>query len=188
MRPPRIPLYAQVIIGVVLGAIVGLAMGETTSVLRITTGALGELGMLVIRALKMLAVPLVLFAIMDSIVRSDEITGRNGLRLIVICLVNVSVAFAIGLTLMNVFEPGVAFYGHLDELATGLPAGREAPAGTTLSVLANLSNWIPRSIAEPFTENNVIAVVLVAIFAGAAIRVIRRDPEAGPAMANVVSL
>ncbi|MGE0550521.1 MAG: dicarboxylate/amino acid:cation symporter [Kofleriaceae bacterium] len=185
MRLSRPPLYVQVIVGVVLGAIAGTVMGIDARVLGVSTADLGQLGMLVIRILKMLAVPLVLLAIMDSIVRSDEITGRKGLRLIVICLVNVSVAFTIGLTLMNLVEPGTAFVGHLQELAVGLPAGRQAPEGATLSLLPNLNNWIPESIAQPFNENNVIAVVLIAILAGAAIRKARRDPDLAPAMSTV---
>jgi Na+/H+-dicarboxylate symporter len=182
-----LPLFARVLIGVVLGTVAGLAMGTQWSVLGVTTSDLGQLGILVIRVLKMLAVPLVLFAVLDSIVKTDAITGRSGAWLLAICAINVSVAFAIGLTLMNVIEPGMAWYGKLDELAVGLPAGREPPTTATLSPLENFSKWIPESIAGPFTDNNVISVVLLAILAGAAIRATRRDPAAAEGIASVVS-
>jgi Na+/H+-dicarboxylate symporter len=202
----KLPLYARVLIAVVLGSAVGLAMrGEAVvpmtipghghvdlvvpsqwSVLGVTTADLGQLGMLVIRMLKMFAVPLVLFAILDSIVKSDELSGRSGVRLLVICLINVTVAFTIGLTLMNVFEPGLAWYGELDKLAGGLPEGRTPPANATLSPLDNFDKWIPESIAGPFMDNNVISVVLLAILAGAAIRATRRDPDAGDSIGVVV--
>jgi Na+/H+-dicarboxylate symporter len=183
----RLPLYARVLIAVVLGSAVGLAMGTEWFVAGLSTADLGQLGMLVVRALKMLAVPLVLFAILDSIVKSDELTGRSGLRLLAICLVNVSVAFAIGLTLMNVIEPGLAWQGELDKLAGGLPQGRTPPADASLSLLDNLDKWVPESIAGPFSDttglapnipgHSIISVVLLAILAGAAIRVVRREPE-----------
>jgi Na+/H+-dicarboxylate symporter len=182
----QLPLYARVLIGVVLGTAVGVAMGTDRHVLGVTTADLGQIGLLVIRTLRMLAVPLVLFAVLDSIVKSDEITGRSGLWLITICLINVSVAFAIGLTLMNVFEPGVPWLGKLDELAGGLPTGRTPPPEATLSPLDNFSKWFPESIASPFTDNSVISVVLLAILAGAAIRAIRREPAAAEGISAVV--
>ena len=49
--------------------------------------------------------PLILFAILDAFLRV-EISARRGGWLVLICLVNVSVAFAIGLTLLNTLRPG----------------------------------------------------------------------------------
>jgi len=179
----RLPLYVRVLIGVGLGIAVGAAFGAYEF-----TDDLGALGLLVIRALKMLAVPLVFFAVIDAIIRT-EVSFRMGGRLIVICLINVTVAFAIGLTLMNLFHPGDAWQGHIGELTgrPGLHAVKQAPPGTTLSPLANLSRWIPESVAQPFSENNVISLVLLAILIGAAIRRIRRDPEAAPQMAAIAT-
>jgi Na+/H+-dicarboxylate symporter len=88
---------------------------------------------------------------------------------------------------MNVLAPGEAWQGHLDEIA-GLSHDtlRQAPPGTSLSPIDNLSKWIPEAIVQPFSENNVIAVVLLAILAGAAIRRLRHDPEAGESIGAVV--
>src|SRR5262249_5486986 len=146
----RLPLYVRVLVGVGLGIAVGAAFGAYEF-----TNDLGDLGLLVVRALKMLAVPLVFFAVIDAIVRT-EVSFRMGGRLIIICLINVTVAFAIGLTLMNLFHPGDAWQGHIGELTgrPGLHAVKQAPAGTTLSPIANLSRWIPESVAQPFSENN----------------------------------
>src|SRR5688572_33353624 len=96
----HVPLFARVLIGVALGAFVGMAFGTGEIALGATTADLGVLGLLVIRVLRMLAVPLVLFAVLDAIVRT-EVSARMGGRLIVICMFNVSVAFTIGLTIMN---------------------------------------------------------------------------------------
>jgi Na+/H+-dicarboxylate symporter len=184
------PLFVRVLIGVALGALVGIAFGTgEIPPLGLTTADLGALGLLVIRILRMLAVPLVLFAVLDAILRTD-ISARMGGRLIVICLFNVSVAFAIGLTLMNTIQPGNLWYGHLDELlsALRLEEVRQAPAGVSLSPIENIQRWIPNAVADPFTENNVIAVVLLAILAGAAVRRIRREPEAADGAAAIEHL
>jgi len=183
-RSRHIPLFARVLIGVVLGVLVGIAFGKGEIVLGVTAADLGTLGLLVIRVLRLLAVPLVLFAVLDAIVRT-EVSARMGGRLIVICIVNVSVAFAIGLSLMNALEPGHTWRGHLDELTASLQldAPKHAPPGVSLSPLENIQRWVPEALAQPFAENNVIAVVLLALLAGAAIRRIRREPEAAEPMA-----
>ena len=186
MRLPHLPLYVRVLAGVALGAALGIAVGTEEFLGGVTTADLGKIGLLVVRALKMLALPLVFLAVVDAIVRT-EVSFRMGGRLFLICLVNVSVAFSIGLALMNTFEPGVEWRGHIEEL-TGrddLPAMKQAPAGATLSPLDNVSRWVPESVGAPFVENNVIAVVLLALMIGAAIRSIRKDPAAQPAMAAI---
>ena len=177
MKVPHIPLYVRVIIAVALGALVGVIVGKGEIVFGITTGDLGAIGLLVIRMLKMLAVPLVLFAVLDAIARTN-VSVTQGLRLLAICLVNVSIAFTIGLALMNTIRPGDSWRGHIQELA-GLTHEqmKKAPEGTSLSPLDNLQKWIPESVAQPFEENNVIAIVLLAILAGAAIRRVRSDAE-----------
>jgi Na+/H+-dicarboxylate symporter len=184
MATRHIPLFVRVLIGVALGVIVGTAFGKGAIVLGVTAADLGALGLLVIRVLRMLAVPLVMFAVLDAIVRT-EVSARMGGRLIAICLVNVSVAFAIGLTLMNTLEPGDTWRGHLDEITTSLEleAPKHAPPGVSLSPLENVQRWVPEALAQPFAENNVIAVVLLALLAGIAIRRIRREPEAAEPMA-----
>ena len=186
MRVPRLPLYIQVLIGVALGAVVGVIFGTDRIVAGITTADLGTIGLLVVRVLKMLAVPLVMFAILDAIVRTN-VSSRMGGRLLVICLVNVSVAFTIGLFLMNALEPGTAWQGHLEELA-GLSKDqpRKVPDGVSLSPLDNVARWIPESAVLPFVENNVISVVFLSILAGAAIRRVRKTEEAAPAVNAVV--
>jgi len=186
MRLPHLPLFARVLIGVALGAVVGVVFGTGDIALGVTTGDLGTLGILVVRVLKMLAVPLVTFAVLDAIVRTD-LSGRMGARLLLICAMNVSVAFVIGLTLMNTIEPGNLWYGHLDELTStpGLTAPKQPPPDATLSPLENLTKLIPEAAVQPFSENNVIAVVLLAILAGAAIRRVRREPEAAESIAAV---
>ncbi len=185
MRSSGLPLYVKVLIGVGLGALVGVIFGTDEIFFGITTAHIGTIGLLVVRVLKMLAVPLVMFAIIDAILRTN-VSARMGGRLLVICLVNVSVAFTIGLFLMNTLEPGVAWQGHLEELA-GLSADqpRNVPAGVTLSPLDNVARWIPESAVQPFVENNVISVVFLSILVGAAIRRVRKDQEAAAAMRSV---
>ena len=181
----RLPLYAQVLIGVATGIAVGVLFQDRSIIGQLGTDDLGQLGLLVIRLLKALAVPLILFAILDAFLRVD-ISARAGGRLILICLFNVSVAFTIGLTLLNVFQPGLQWRGRMDEIAGvvehevgALSApGQPAASGATLDPLKNIAGYVPESLIEPFARNNIITVVLLGLLGGAALRRVKRRAEA----------
>src|SRR5687768_8861242 len=115
-RRRRIPLAGRVVIGVAIGATLGAVFGREPYLLGFGNEDLGPLGMLVIRLLKALATPLILFAVLDSFLRT-RISARMGGRFLAICLVNISIAMVIGLTILNLFDPGTAWQGRLDELS-----------------------------------------------------------------------
>ena len=168
----RLPLYVQVLGAVVLGALVGVLWKENVIVGGMTTKDLGLLGMLVIRLLKTLAAPLILFAILDAFIKTS-ITGRDGLRLVAICMGNLMVAFVIGLTIMNVFKPGLSWRDHLDTLKLEVvteEARTSGNADVTLNPIQNLAAYVPESLVEPFLSNNVATIVLCGLLGGAALR------------------
>ena len=178
------PLYARVLVGVAAGTILGVIFKSGPIVFGLRNEDLGQLGMLVIRLLKALAIPLILFAILDAFLHV-QISARAGGRLIVICLFNVSVAFAIGLTLMNTIRPGEAWRGRLGEIAgivqqenPGVAPPNPEPGKATLDPLKNIAGYVPESLVEPFTKNNVITVVLLGLLAGAALRHVKLRYEA----------
>jgi DAACS family dicarboxylate/amino acid:cation (Na+ or H+) symporter len=180
-----IPLYARVIIGVVLGATLGVTFGTRPYLFGLKNDDLGQLGLLVIRLLKALAVPLVLFAILDAFTRTS-ITARRGGKLILICLVNVSVAFLIGLTLMNTLHPGNQWRGHLEQIAGEVQkeSSASSPLKTApsdaLNPLKNVAGYVPESLVDPLLKNNIITIVLMGLLVGAALRRVKqRQREQG---------
>jgi DAACS family dicarboxylate/amino acid:cation (Na+ or H+) symporter len=180
----RLPLYLKVLIGVALGAILGVAFGKRDILLGVSNEDLGQLGMLVIRMLRALAAPLILFAILDAFCRT-RISARAGGRLVLICLVNVSVAMCIGLAIMNAFRPGEQWKGHMAEMTQALKPSAltvkksddpDAP-GLTLDPLKNLAYYVPPSVVRPFFYNNIISIVLLGLFGGAALRAVKERQE-----------
>ncbi len=170
-----IPLSIQVLIAVIGGATLGVLFGQAPYLQGLRNEQLGQLGLWVVWMLKTLAIPLIFFAILDALLRTN-IPMRQGTKLLVICLVNVSVAMAIGLAIMNLWQPGLAWLGHVDELLHLVP-------GTTVSssALANvqagsqspieyLASYIPRTLTNPFASNNIIGVVLLALLLGSTLR------------------
>lgn len=184
--PKALPLYAKVLIGVVVGAFCGAMFGSEPYLFGLRNELLGQAGVLVVRLLKALATPLILFAILDGFVHTD-LSRRHGLRLLVICLLNVSVAMTIGLTIMNTLRPGEAWAGELSMLTREIqehsPGSLLPPQkvpDVSLNPLNNLGAYLPESLIEPFLKNNVISIVLLALLSGCALRRVRRkQSEAG---------
>lgn len=166
-------MYLRVILGVSVGVILGVMFKQAPWLFGLKNADLGPLGMLVIRALKALATPLILFAILDSFLKTSVSTA-SGARLILVCVVNVTVAMCIGLTVLNTLDPGASWAGQLEHLGAAVGAGSAAAApAATLSPLKNLAGFIPESVVDPFSKNLVISVVLVAVLLGAALRHVR---------------
>ena len=185
--PPRrhLPLGVQVLIGVVAGAALGVAFGREPWLGPYGNDDLGALGLLVIRLLKALATPLILLAILDSFL-TTALGARTFGRFAAICLTNISVAMVIGLTLLNTLQPGLAWRGHIEEMtglvATGTPTSGPPPSAT-LDPLKNIAGYVPESVVEPLAKNSVVALVLLTILFGAALR--RMKDRGSPGIAVI---
>ena len=180
------PLYVQVLIAVICGATLGVIFGQESYLNGLRNEQLGKLGLWVVWVLKTLTVPLIVFAIMDSLLRAS-LPLRQGAKLIAICLVNVSVAMLIGLAIMNLWQPGKSWQGHVEELLHVVPGTTLKPAFTPSEhPLEDLLAYIPRTIADPFGSNNIIGVVLVALGLGLILRWARtKSGQAGGVLDHV---
>ena len=183
-----LPLYTQVLIAVVCGAVLGVAGGQEPILGGLRNEHLGRLGLVVVTLLKTLAIPLIFFAILDAFIRTT-FPLRQGTKLLVICLVNVSVAMTIGLVIMNTWQPGLAWNGHVDELLHLVPGSQPSAAklATSQNPIEDLASYIPRTILAPFSSNNVIGVVLLALFLGALLRRLRGDADQDGGAVNALA-
>ncbi|GDX39720.1 ethanolamine utilization protein EutD [Armatimonadota bacterium] len=177
------PLYAKVLSGVLIGIFMGVLKQYGWK--WIPTESFGQIGLLVVRLLKTLATPLILFAILDSFLKT-RITLRRGFRLIAICLLNVTVAMTIGLTIMNTFHPGHMWRGHVEELLgqVRIVGGQSvkvpsAPPDTkpSLDPVKNFAAYVPENVVDPFQKNSVISIVLMALLIGASLRHVKEERE-----------
>src|SRR5689334_10981471 len=96
----RVPLSAQIVVGLAFGVVVGPALGKSAI-------PLGEIGRLVIQLIKAAATPLVFFAIVNAVLRT-EVRGRAGVRMVTLAAINSAIAVVIGLVLSNLIQPGRA--------------------------------------------------------------------------------
>ena len=183
-KPITLPLALRVLLCALLGAALGVLFGKTPYLFGLRNEDLGAVGLLVIKLLRALAVPLVFFAILDAFVQT-KIEPRRGVTLVLICLVNGAVAMTIALTIINGFHPGESWRGqlaaikqqvHPDTLKSAKMDDPDAP-DATLALIPNLEYYVPKSLLRPFIYNNVISVVLLALLAGAAMRRVREEQE-----------
>jgi DAACS family dicarboxylate/amino acid:cation (Na+ or H+) symporter len=158
-RPGGIPLYIWVLIAVALAVPFGLLWPDAATHLKL-------LPTLIIRALSALAAPLVVLAILHAIVTND-IRGRQGLRMMLYYLVNTLVAMGIGLVLANVMQPGRG--------AELIDVGQVPNALPKKSVTDLLTELIPRSIGDAFAQNNLAQLVLLTLALGIGLAKIRNE-------------
>ncbi|HET7697168.1 MAG TPA: dicarboxylate/amino acid:cation symporter [Vicinamibacterales bacterium] len=150
----------QILSGILLGMAAGLWLGREAA-------PLGQIGTLVIQLVKLFAVPLLLFAILDAFLETD-IGGRAAGRMIGITSINTAIALLIGLGLSNWLEPG----RHLTLPAITGPT--PAPPGR-IEFLKTISGYIPSNFVDPFRENLVITIILLAVAVGLALRAVKRE-------------
>ncbi len=103
----KLALHWQIIIGLILGviwAIVSSYFGWS----KFTLDWIAPFGDIFIRLLKLIAVPLVLFSIIKGVsgIADGSKIGRMGLKTLVAYLITTVFAITIGLTLVNVIQPG----------------------------------------------------------------------------------
>lgn len=183
-NPLTWPLYLRVVLGVAIGALLGIWFKQAPIAFEWTNADLGKLATLYIQLLTSLATPLIFLAIVEAFVQT-HISGRQGLKMFLICAVNIAVAFAIGLTILNIWQPGSRWQNSLGNLAadlgtTGAPVDLTSQAEQrSLSPLALLQSYVPSSIVQPFAENMVLTVAVFGILVGAALRSLQAAADEG---------
>ncbi|QDT54229.1 C4-dicarboxylate transport protein [Caulifigura coniformis] len=187
------PLYLRILMGVVVGAAMGAIFRNEPILFGWTNSDSGVVAGFYVQVLTAMATPLIFFAIVDAFVRTN-ITGGQGLKMFVICATNIAAAFLIGLTIINVWHPGEAWSETLKaaESRAEMSAGTAAPAlpatprDVSLAPLDILRSFVPKSIAQPFLENMVLTVAVLAMLIGAARRKLTRtdDPELAAALTS----
>jgi Na+/H+-dicarboxylate symporter len=171
----RFPLSLQIAIGMAVGLVVGPLLGARAA-------PLGELGKLVIQLIKAVATPLLFFSIASAILET-EVRGRQGALMLGFAAASSCVAIALGLGLSNLFHPGRL----LDLHGLSKPAAAGAFTDNKLELVKTISGYVPANLVQPFLDNLVLSVVLLALLFGFAVRALRqRDPERGAGLADLV--
>jgi DAACS family dicarboxylate/amino acid:cation (Na+ or H+) symporter len=155
-----------IILALITGAGLGLAFPQAALAITPVTKFLLQL-------IKAAATPLVLFAVLEAILRY-RVAGNDFIKLLVITLINASIAISIGLLIANAFVPGQ----YLSFLASDVSA-----ATKEVDFLDMLAKQLPVSIVQPLADNSIMPVVIMAIAFGFAWRHVRARQMADAAAA-----
>ncbi len=150
----RIPLWAQILIALVLGVLYGVFLPDKV-------GYVKWMGDIFMRGLKMIIVPLILTSIVSGVANmgTAENLGRLGLRTLIYYTLSSLAAIVTGLFFVNLFKPGVGADLGLSQKVENLPAANQSFA----DIIVNI---VPDNIFKAFTENNMLQVIFFAILFG----------------------
>ena len=101
-------LHWKILIGMLLGLIFGFVMLQIEVGSGFTKACIKPLGTIFVKLLKLIAVPLILASLIKGISDLKDISkfASIGVKTIIIYVITTVIAISIGLTLVNVFNPG----------------------------------------------------------------------------------
>ncbi len=118
------------------------------------------------RLFQLLAVPTIALAVMTTLAAfgNQADTGRIFKHTIVYTLLTTTAAAAVGLVLYNIIQPGNLPQAMVQSGSAALPEG----LGET-SYYDHILGVIPNNIVKPFSEGNVLSILMLAAAVGIAI-------------------
>jgi Na+/H+-dicarboxylate symporter len=157
-------ILGGMILGIVLGYILHATITDPKEA-AIVAGYFTIITDLFLRLIKMIIAPLVFSMLVVGIAHmgDTESIGRIGLKAMGWFIVASLVSLTLGMVMVNILRPG-------DNLGLPLP---EASASTNLKVSALslkefVTHLVPRSIVEAMANNEILQIVVFAIFMGVA--------------------
>ena len=183
-------LHWQIIIGLVLGLIYGV-FAAVNGWVEFTDDWITPFGTIFINLLKLIAVPLIIASLITGVASLSDLKklSRIGGKTIGLYLSTTLVALVIGLTVVNVMNPGKAVPPEMrvqleqqysGDMESRLGLADEAQSRGPLQPLVDI---VPDNLFSSFSNNrNMLQVVFFSIFAGIGLILIPRD-KSGPLIA-----
>jgi Na+/H+-dicarboxylate symporter len=170
-------LHWKILIGMLLGVIFGFLMLQIEWGAAFIAAWIKPLGTIFVKLLKLIAVPLILASLIKGISDLKDISkfASIGLKTIVIYVLTTVVAISIGLTLVNIFNPGdgvsdatisklTATYANNSSVQGKIAeAGRQQDSGP----LDFVADMVPENAFSALSNNKLmLQVIFLSIFLG----------------------
>lgn len=146
----KLALHWQIFIGIILAVLYGLLLPDQIKFV-------SWLGVIFIKALQMIVVPLVLTSLINGVtnIGSEGNLGRIGLKTIIYYMATSLIAILTGLLLVNWIKPGV-----------GIITGNESIHLEKNSIVDTFINIVPENIFKAIAEGNMLSIIFFAILFG----------------------
>jgi aerobic C4-dicarboxylate transport protein len=159
-------LYAQVLVAVVIGAVIGFAFPETGA-------ALKPLGDGFIKLIKMMIGPIIFCTVVLGISGMEDMkkVGRTGGLALVYFEVVSTIALVIGLVIVNLVRPGDGV--NADPATLDADAVRQyASAAGSQGFVDQVLNVIPSTLTGAFADGEVLQILLISVLFGFALHTV----------------
>lgn len=153
-------LTALIFIALILGIVVGHFAPDFAVKMR-------PLAAIFLRMVKMIIAPLLFATLVVGIAGHGDAKslGKIGIKTIIYFEIVTTLALIIGLTMANVFKPGVGFVsGHSLNAQQMQEAGLMAATQAHTSVGEMVTNIFPTSIVDAMAQGNLLQIVVFSIF------------------------
>ena len=153
----KLSLTVQIVIGLVLGVLVGLALQGNAEFAK---EYIKPFGTIYLNLIKTIVVPVVLLSIIQGIISLEDVkkVGSIGVRTVLYYMCTTALAVTIGLLFANLLNVGGGFVLPSDELSY---EASQAPGFMT-----TLVNMFPSNIIQPLANATMLQVIVIAILFG----------------------
>ena len=172
-----IALHWKILIGMILGVIFGFAMLQFDGGAQFVNNLIKPLGVIFIKLLKLIAIPLILASLIKGISDLKDISklASIGVKTIVIYVLTTIIAISIGISLVNFFSPGDAVsdntilkltevYSNNDSLQTKISEANKQQQNGPIDFLVDI---VPENAFSALSNNKLmLQVIFLAIFIG----------------------
>lgn len=172
----KLPLYAKILIGMSIGLVWGLS-AESLGIVEFTQNWIKPWGDIFINMLKLIAIPLIIFSLIDGISNLSDVSrlSRMGGKTIGFYISTTIIAVAIGLVSVNIIKPGKFLsIEKREELRATYASEMGARINSAQTVkddgpLQPLIDIVPDNIFGAMANNtNMLQVIFFAILFGVA--------------------
>ena len=172
---PSKPWYRVLWIQVIIAMVLGVLMGHFAPQAGVAVQPLGE-GF--IKLIRMLIAPIIFCTVVLGIAKMNDMArvGRVAIKALVYFEVLTTVALALGLLVVNLWQPGAGMNINAAALDAGAVKGYVAQTQSQ-GVIPFLMNIIPSSAVGALAEGNVLQVLLLSVIFGAALTALGAQAE-----------
>lgn len=181
----KLALHWKILIGMFLGIAFGFVMNSLDGGKLFVSNWIAPFGKIFINLLKLIAIPLILASLVKGIAELKDISKIKsmGLRTIVIYIFTTIVAIVIGLSIVNIVEPGAGMSKDTIAKITekfGNSAGvtdklAKATAQKGTGPLQALVDIFPSNIFKSFVNASMLQVIFFALFLGISLLLISEE-------------
>ena len=123
--------------------------------------AIGWMGVIFLRALKMIIIPLILSSLISGVtnIGGGESLGRLGLKTMSYYLLTSTFAIVTGLFFVNIIQPGLGADLNFSQKVEGLVESQRSLGQTLIEI-------IPTNIFQSFNNNDMLSIIFFAVIFG----------------------